>query len=447
MECLVLALSSIMAIFLLLSPAADVLADEGGTSDTDSNDNQKATEEKKPLFGRYGQWLKHQEKIALESNLWGASATAPQGYLIGMFGWGTMRPYGRFDNNRKLAPLLPVLEAPDPWGSRGKFFEFDFNIRGRGNAYFLSGMYGITDILMAGVSTQFVVTEILLEPQFTPGTIDKIGVASLEDFYRLMEQLGRPRPKTRYTTDGVDWGDTLLSLTWNYYRIDWFSTAVTGNINVPTCHKADPNKNLIFGLGPDIDTGYGAWGIGASAPFDFKMPKPISWVTITLMGEGSYFFPSARKSPHFLPIDQDVKDYLESQKVDVDLFQDLTDMNSTYYYTPGPWAAVSLGFGVGPLSVSYRHGWGWAGEFKSDSPGFKDMVDYIGLVGNGDDGKVTASLSIPLTPIYIPALIQGRFQYVTDGRNIMVFRDQWGAGIGLFVPIAAPERYKMKRGE
>lgn len=436
-----------LLILCILIGATQVSADESSSNDTEQSADDKSSGDEQSVFKRYARWLKHYEKVALEElDLWGGSATIPQGFLVPMFGWGTMRPYGRFDENRELVPLLPVLSFPDPWGSRGKFLEFDFNIRGKGNAYFLSAMYGITDRLMAGVSTQFVVTEIKLEPKFTPGTIDKIGIATLDDFYRLMEELGRPRPKTKYKTEGVDWGDTLLSVTWNYYRINWFSTAVTGNINVPTAHQADPNKNLIFGLGPDIDTGYGAWGIGAALPFDFRAPKLVKWVSFNITGEGAYYFPAPRKSPDFLPIDQDVRDYLESQKVEMDLFQDLTDMDDIYYYTPGPWAAVSAGVGVGPLSVSYRHGWGWAGKFESNSPGFAKMVDYIGLVGEGDDGKVIASLSIPLTPIYIPALVQLRFTYVTDGRNTIVFRDQYGAGIGFFVPLNVPERYKYKKG-
>lgn len=439
-------LTASLVIFLLVG-ALQASADENASSDVMKSADESSSSNSESVFKRYARWLKYYEKLALEElDLWGNSATIPQGFLVPMFGWGTMRPYGRFDENRELVPLLPVLSFPDPWGSRGKFLEFDFNIKGRGNAYFLSAMYGITDRLMAGISTQFVVMEVMIKPEFTPGTIDKLGIATLDDFYRLMEELGRPRPKTRYKTEGVDWGDTILSTTWNYYRTSWFSTAITGNINVPTAHQADPNKNLIFGLGPDIDTGYGAWGVGATIPFDFRAPKLVKWASFSITGEGFYFFPAKRKSPDFLPIDQDVRDYLESQKVEMDLFQDLTDMDEYYYYTPGPWAAVSAGFGIGPLSIAYRHGWGWSAKFESNSPGFEKMVDYIGLAGEGDDGKIIASLSIPLTPIYIPALAQLRFIYVTDGRNTIVFRDQYGAGIGFFVPLNVPERYKYKKG-
>jgi len=449
----VFAIASLFVVCLLLCPSSEALAgeqDEQTSSEAESGDDQQKSEGegKDSLFKRYKCWLKHHESVLLGADLWGASATIPQGYLVGAFGWGTMRPYGRFDENRELVPLLPILSFPDPWGSEDKFLEFDFNIRGSGNAYFLSAMYGITDRLMAGVSTGFVTTEIKLDPKFTPGTIDKIGVATLEDFYRVMEALGRPRPETYYKTDGVDWSDTSVSVTWNYYRTSWFSTAATPIVYLPTAHQADPNKNLVLGLGPDIDTGYGAWGVGATLPFDFKVFElgSLLSVTLTLTGEGAYFFRATRKSPDFLPIDQDVRDYLESQGVDMDLFQDLTDMGDTYYYTPGPWAAASLGVSMGPLSVAYRHGWAWAGKYESDSPGFESMIDYIGLVGEGDDGKLIVSLSVPLTPIYIPGLVQGQFQYQTDGRNTMVFRDQWGAGVGFMVPLAIPERYKMKEG-
>jgi|GEM_PF-3449603 len=402
--------------------------------------------EKKPLFGRYGRWLKRAEKMAMEElDLWGASSTVPQGFLVGLAGWGTMRPFQRFDQDRKLVDILPILSFDDPFHDEGKFFKFDFNISGKGSALLASFMYGITDHLTVGVSTNFMVVEIKVDPIFTPGTVDYIGVSTLDEFYVVLEALGRPRPKTRYKTDGVDCGDTVLNLTWNYFRTDYFSTAVTGNVFLPTSHRADPNSNLTFGLGPDIDTGYGAWGVGMNVPLDFRLPKPVKWVSFSITGEGAYFFRSTRKSPDFLPIDTDVRDWIEAQGVDVDFFQDLTDMGSTYYYTPGPWAAVSGTLGVGPVSVTYRHGWGWEASYDSDSEGFKKMIDFIGLVGNGDDGKLIFSVSLPLTPIYLPALAQFRFEYQTDGRNTLVYRDIYGAGIGFFIPLAPPERYKLSK--
>jgi hypothetical protein len=404
----------------------------------------EAYQDSKPLFGKYGRWIRHQEKMLLSLDLWGVT-TAPEGYLVATFGWGTLRPYKRFDNDRKLVEILPILSFPDPFGGDGKFLEFDFGVRGKGQGYLLALMYGVTDNVMVGISTQMMVTEIKIDPIFTPGTVDKLGIASLDDFMKMLEVLGRPRPKLKYATEGVDFGDTLLGVTWAYYRNKWFSGGITGNVFLPTAHTADPNQNLVFGLGPDIDTGNAAWGVNLSLPFGFRPPAPVDVVSFSFGIEGAYYFPSARHSPEFLPINQDVRDYIQSQGVDVDLFQDLTDMDPYYYYTPGPWAAVSAGIGVGPLSISYRHGWGWEGNYDTNSPGFKRIIKEIGLVGSGDDGKVTAALSLPLTPLYIPGLIQFRFEYQTDGRNQLVFRDRYMVGCGIALPVGVPDRYKMKK--
>lgn len=443
-------------------PAADLDLDDLSSlpvkPEQDDAEEEKAEPEKKksmidrylesePAFGTYGKWLRHYEKMAMEANIWGGSATVPEGVLVATFGWGTGRPYKRFDENRKETDILPIIEFDDPWGGSGKFLEFDFKIGGKASGYLIAVLYGVTKNFSIGFTTTFVQTEIKFEPIFTPGTVDKLGIASIEDFYRMLELLGRPRPKLRYKTNGADWGDTQLMTMYNYYRNDWFSTGVNLSLNMPTAHTADPNENLTFGLGPDIDTGPGAWGIQGSLPFDFKPPDPVGFISFSVSLEGGYYLEAKRRSPRFLEINQEVRDYIEAQGVDVDMFQNLTDMDDYYIYQPGPWLGASIGIGLGPVGLSYRHGWGFTGRYQSNSSGFKQMIDVIGLVGNGDDGKITASLSIPLTPLYIPALAQLRMDYMTDGRNNLVFRDVYQVGLGIFIPLAVPEHLKFKGGK
>jgi hypothetical protein len=175
--------------------------------------------------------------------------------------------------------------------------------------------------------------------------------------------------------------------------------------------------------------------------FDFRPPKPLNVVTFSFSGEGAYFFQTKRKSPHFLKPNQDVWDYMTAQGVELDFLPDLSDMDSHYYYTPGPWLAASGGIGAGPISLTYRHGWGFEQSFESNSPGFRKMLDELGLVGTGDDGKVIFSASLPLTPLYIPAIAQFRTEYITDGKNNIVFRDIYQVGIGFIVPINPPKKY------
>jgi hypothetical protein len=282
-----------------------------------------------------------------------------------------------------------------------------------------------------------------MDPIFVPGTCERLGVATLEEFYRLLEKLGRPRPKTTYKSDPLDPGDTTLFLTWNYYRSEYFSTAITPKLYLPTAHKAAPDKAIIFALGPDLDTGAAAWGIGLNPVWDFRLPEPAKVVTFSFGVEGAIFAQTERESPKFYAPNRDVLDYLKAQKVELDFFPDLSDIDKHYYYTPPPWIAVSGGIGVSAFSLSYRHGWGFEGSYETNSPGFKKVIKTIGLVGTGDDGRITAAASLPLTPLYLPALAQFRFDYVTDGRNAMVFRDIYQIGVGFLIPIAPPARYRL----
>ncbi len=308
-------------------------------------------------------------------------------------------------------------------------------------------MYGISDTVNLGLSTYWAVLHIRIDPVFSPGTSDQIGVVTLDDFYSILEMLGRTRPVTKYDSDPVDFGDTVIDLKWNNYRKKYVSTAVHASLVTPTAHQADPQKNMIFGLGPDIDTGAGTWGGILGGVIDFRLPEPAKFLTFTFGVDGAYYLPDKRPAPQFPDLVQDVKDYLSSQGIDVNIFPDLSDTGDYYYYTPGPWVAFSGGISLLIGSITYRHGFAGSANYDSDSEGFKDLVDSIGLVGYGDDGKIVVNSNIPLTPLYIPGLINFQFEYVTDGRNAMVFRDIYQIGMGIGIPLNVPDRYKMGGGK
>ncbi|MDP8225319.1 MAG: hypothetical protein P9L99_18300 [Candidatus Lernaella stagnicola] len=444
---------AVLCVFALAAVSA--AADEDpppDQSDTTSDQDAEQKDEYVPLTGRplkftgkYGRWIKEMERMAMEElDLWGASTTVPQGFLVPLFGYGTMRAAQRFDNHRKLTDIIPIFNIDDPFNVGGDFFSLDFNVQGSTKGYLAGLTYGVTDNIMVGASIFFADIEIKMDPIFTPGSSERLGVATRDEFYKLLEKLGRPRPKHVYKSDPFDAGDLDMFVTWNWYRTNWFSTASTLHVFAPTAHQAEPDKALIFALGPDLDTGNAAWGIGLGKVFDFRPPAPADVVTFTFTVDGAVFFQSKRRSPEFLAPNRDVWDYMKSQGVELDFFPNLSDIDSHYYYTPPPWIAVSGGIGLGIFGISYRHGWGFEGKYETNSPGFKQVIDEIGLVGTGDDGKIIVSTGLPLTPLYIPALAQIRFEYVTDGRNAMVFRDIYQIGVGFLIPLAPPEKYRLK---
>lgn len=441
----------LLLVGLLLVPAAALAEEEADESEEETEEETNTSMygdfyrevPDEHFLGDYGRWIIHAQNTLLSMDLWGSSVTIPQGFMTLAFGYGTQRAAARFNQHRKMEDIVPVLDIEDPFHIGGNFFKFDFAVSGSSHGYFGALVYGITDNLMIGVSSMFVVVHIKLDAVFSPGSCERLGIATQSEFFRLLEKLGRPAPKLKYDSDPVDLGDTSVFLTWNYFRNKWFSGGLTGNLFLPTAHRADPNKNLIFALGPDLDTGNSAWGLGLSKVFDFRPPKPADIVTFSLGMEGAYFFQSKRESPEFLEPDQDAWDYLEAQNVDLAFFPDLSDMDDYYYYTPPPWVALSGTIGLSLFSVTYRHGWGFEGNYETNSPGFKKIIDEIGLVGTGDDGKLIFATSLPLTPLYIPGLVQFRFEYVTDGRNALIWRDAYQIGVGLFLPINPPERYRL----
>lgn len=396
----------------------------------------------KPLFGSYGVWFKRQEKILMNLPLWGASMTLPEGYGIVFAGWQTRRPAQRFDKDRKIDDVVPVISAPDPFEKKGKFFTFDFGVSGSGQGIGAGFQYGVTDHLTVGINTYALMAEIKIDPIFTPGSSDQVGIVTLDDFYTILTQMGRPIPVTKYKSDPIDLGDTTLEAKWNFFRSEYVASALQGGVFLPTAHRAKPNSAIIFGLGPDLDTGTASWGGKIGAVLDLRPPDPVKWISFTLQADGAYFLESSRKAPNFPPQNQDVKDYLKSQGVDVNIFPDLSDISSRYYYMPGPWCAFQAGIGMGPAGIAYRHGFGGAATFRTSSPGLKQLIKEIGLSGYGDDGKLIFNFNVPLTPLYIPGLISFNFEYSTDGRNFLIFRDVYTIGVGVGFPINTPSRYK-----
>ncbi len=401
-------------------------------------------EKKDPPFGNYGKMIKHYEGVLMELPLWGMSSTIPEGFAVVMFGWQTRRPYKRFDQHRKMVDIVPVISVPDPFEKKGKFFELDLGVSGSASGYGGGLIYGLTDTITLSLDAYWAVMHVKIDPIYTPGTADKLGIVTVDDFYEMLEMLGRPRPVEKYDSDPADMGDATFTAKWNNYRGDHVSTGLQGGIIFPTAHQADPQRNLIFALGPELDTGAGTWGTKGGAMIDFKMPDPAGFVTLSFAADAAYFLPDERKAPEFPPLEQDVKDYLASQGIDVEIFPDLSDTGDTYMYTPGPWFATTASLGLGIVSIAYRHGFGGTAKYDSGSEGFKDLVDSIGLVGYGDDGKITVSTNIPLTPLFIPGLVNFNFEYATDGRNAMVFRDVYTVGVGIGIPLALPDKYKFK---
>ncbi|MCB1152092.1 hypothetical protein KDL45_00475, partial [bacterium] len=376
----------------------------------EEEDAQAEEPAKDPPFGEYGKFLKHTENLLLSLDLWGSSATIPEGFGVVFMGWQTRRAWKRFDEHRKIVDIVPVIDAPDPFEQKGKFFELVLNIDGRVSGYGAGFQYGLTDRITLGIDTYWAIIHLKLKPEFRPGSSEQVGIVTLDDIYTVLELVGRPELVTEYDSDPVDFGDTTISAKWNYFRAEHVSTAMTLGLVTPTAHEADPNENIIFGLGPDLDTGVGTWGIKGVHNFDIRPPDPVKAVTFSLGLEGAIFLEDRRETPTFGELNTDVRDYLQSQGVDVDIFPDLSDIGNYYYYTPPPYFAASFGIGAGPLSIAYRHGFGGAANYRTNSEGLKTLIEETGLVGYGDDGKLIFNLVVPLTPLYFPGLVNFNFE-------------------------------------
>lgn len=431
----------------------------------DNNPTEAAAEKGEEGEG-WTDYLDREFERIIALDLYGVTAQLPQGYLSVKWDWGTIRAKNRYNNQRKLGPVMEPISFTD---EGNELINIDLGLNGHGGGHTFQLSYGITDPLDWYIEVPFTYMNVSFDPKLTniktadgeeytdgngeggykvhPSLAPLLGIKDGRNFtgceflYETMPMLGRPTPAADFQGKWM-LGDINTGFSWNIYRTRLFSVALTPRVYLPTGHKPHPNNNLLWGTGPEIETGIGGWAAGFTQGYDLrvfehvfrvgKLPIPLSLIASTEFG-AAYGFPQQRDYPDNFPAPNPL-----AATLDPSAFPDLSHLKGTFTYTPGwsvDWVSqLQLSFAIFGFGVAYGIQHSQEPELIGDSA-FLKMAKGLELLGQQTLEAVQFAGSISLLPFYIPLDFAFQYRKVIDGYNAIVFDDYYQLTVKGYIPL------------
>lgn len=399
-------------------------------------------------------------------DLYGVTSQLPQGYLSVKWDWGNIRAKNRYNNRRRLGPVMEPIRFTDAQGN--ELISIDMGLKGHGGGHTFQVSYGIIDPLDWYIEVPFTYMNVSFSPTMTkiknadgttykdaegneynvhPSLAPLLGIKDPQNFtacefmYETLPSLGRPTPAADFQGQWL-LGDINTGFSWNIYRTPVFSVALTPRVYLPTGHKPHPNNNLLWGTGPEIETGIGGWAVGFTQGYDvrlfrhvfkmFGLPVPFDIIASTEFG-ASYGFAQEREYPDNFPVPNPL-----ASTLDPAAFPDLSNLEGTFSYTPGwglNWTSqLQFQFAIFGAGVAYGIQHSQEPELVGDRS-FLMMAKGLELLGQQTLEAVQFAGSITLLPFYIPLDISFQYRKVIDGYNAIVFDDFYQVTLKGYIPL------------
>ncbi|MGM0578635.1 MAG: hypothetical protein ACQEXJ_23120 [Myxococcota bacterium] len=450
-------LSTLLLVLLAVSPAAAEDIEPVPTPETGRDApgaEAEAAEEtaEKGLadrdWGPYMEFMIGEIERISEMDPYGVTSQLPEGYLSVKYQWTTITASERFDNTGKLGPVSPKIEFDD--GEGNKMLAVDLGLSGEGGGHLFQVSYGITNPLDWYIEIPFTYIDVALEPEveeideegnrIDPGLAQIAGydpkTYGTEQFvYDTLPRVGRAAPASRYEGDWL-LGDINTGFSWNPFRNERLSFALTGRVFLPTGNIVDSNNSLLYGTGPGIDTSIGGWAVGMTHGVDVRIFKYANLLDIIFSGEftWSYGFEQERDYPTNF-----VKPDANFQRLDPAAFPDLSDLSGTFKYTPGfgvdAVAQVNFQIAMVGLGVGYGIQFSQTPWLEGD-PAFVQMAKSLELIGQQELHALQLAGSISLLP-FVPMDLQFSWRKPVAGRNAIVMDDYYQVTAKAYIPLFA----------
>lgn len=412
-----------------------------------AQDSPSEATEESGFTDRYWDFMMSELERIGELDPYGVTGQLPPGYLSLKWDWGTITASKRYDNQRNLGPVMEPIEFEQ---DGRKIISVDMGLEGYGGGHTFQVSYGLTGMLDWYIEVPFTYMHVKFDPVMNPvdeegNRIDPVfakmlGVTDPKEYnscdfnYGTLPMLNRPPVATRYDASWL-LGDINTGFSWNIYRTPRFSVGLTPRVFLPTGHLPDPNRNLLYGTGPELETGTGGWAVGATQGYDLRVFKHSWWFDVIASTEftTAYAFEQDREYPTNFP---HMKNEVGTD-LDAAAFPDLSHLEGTFEYTPGwsvEWTSqlqvsfASLGLGAG-YGVSYAQ----EPELRGD-PAFISMARGLELLGAQSLEMVQLGASLSLLPI-LPAQLSFQWKKVVDGYNAIVFDDFFQITVKGFLPV------------
>jgi hypothetical protein len=392
-------------------------------------------------------------------DLYGVTSQLPKGYLAVKWDWGTIRAKSRYNKYGELGPVMEPLAF-----SVGdtQILNLDLGLKGAGGGHTFQMSYGFTGLLDWYIELPFTYMDIEFDPvayavtkqagadgiereyYVDPTYAPALGITDPTDqkrtvyefLYETLPRFGRPTPATEFHGRWL-LGDINTGFSWNVFRNKRFSVALTPRVFFPTGHRPNPNSNLMYGTGPELETGIGGWAMGFTQGYDLRIFQFSNWLGAVLSSEFTvgYAFQQEREYPtNFVTPDP------AAAALDPQSFPDLSHLEGTFSYTPGwslDWTA-QLQIQLALLGIGIAYGVTYSQEPSIDAdPAFISMIEGLELFGPMYQEGWQFGATLSLLPLYVPVDVAFQYRLITDGYNAIVFDDFWQITVKAYIPMKA----------
>lgn len=442
----------------VVSDALRPLAGEEATAPPPPPPEAEEERERPGIFQDYtGYWDWKFEEL-LSKPLWGNTTALPAGIFKFRYEYTHAMGHTYFDGDGNEVPLLPPLTFNDVLNP-GDTLLVDPRLKGEGGEHNFQFGYGITDIWDVFVEMPFTQAKTEMDLRFAyNGQVLGPNDIVRRAFSNSIIANGRPLPNSEWETP-VSLGDMRVGTSVNYWRTEYFSAAITPSMFLPTGHQADPNNDITFLLGPEIDRGVGAFATNITSVFDLR---PAEWLIFSFEVQATYQFGYDRDAPKWLPITDCRRlpdgDPRRAQRCTTaspaydrayDLeqgatFPDLENLGDTYHVesllSTGFVGAITLELTPLPIQFGYQFDRTEAPKIRAEGPeetalAFEQMVKSLQLLEASEVHSVAIGTSIPLFPLYIPISLQPKAKWMVAGKNVMRLRQQYSIAAELYLPV------------
>ena len=395
------------------------------------------------------------EKIGA-MDLYGVTSQLPQGYFSYKWDWGTIKASKRYNAKRQLGPVMEPIEFTE---GDEKMISIDMGLEGHGGGHTFQFSYGITDPLDWYIEIPFTYMNVGFKPKIreiddegnkiSPKYAQILGIDDPSAYNagqfntETLPMLGRPSVATDYKAKWM-LGDINTGFSWNIYRTPRFSVALTPRVYLPTGHIPPSNRNILYGTGPELETGLGGWAVGATQGYDVRLFKYSWWIDVIASSEftAAYALPQEREYPTNFPDlrtpeEKEMGAPTKGEMVDAASFPNLSHLDGKFDYFPGwsmSWTA-QLGVHFGPLGLGAGYGIEYSQEPElNGDPDFIQMAQSLELLGASSVEMVQLAVSLGLLP-FIPAEVSFQWKKVVDGYNAIVFDDFYQLTVKGYIPL------------
>ena len=375
---------------------------------------------------------------AEELDIYGNTGQLPEGIFGIKYTFRYLAANQRFLDNGEKTSLIPPISCRD--GDGNELVSIDLNGKGSGTVHIFNFSVGLTDWINPFLEIQFADVRTTLKPTASfGGALAGLGLEDYEDLVKLINALGRPAPNEVFDTNGLEFEDIQTGVSTNWYHGPEWSLGNTFSMFFPTGGIANPNNDINFALGPELDRGSGAYQLLFVSAADFRPAFFSKRFVLSAECDYKYSFTYNRKTPTtFTAPNPVLKALLDAVGFESSLFPDLSNIPPTFRWTPGQTVdllgSVSVDLDWVGIGLQYGYSYGAETKIESSSAEFVELVKALELTGQSSSQGLSITVAPNTLTLGLPFLLGVIYEYPLAGSNSIVFDPSVRVITQFFIP-------------